>query len=218
MSCGYLLQKKLSKNRAEQRRTGGGPPVMCELTDIEERALALVGIHNHSSTRAAAEPDVMPPQPRAQSLPTAPRQGDDPEAASAVDRASGVEEPRISAVELQVVLSTDDSEELEEPAATSSRSSTPITFSAPAAMSSSIVEVAGPSTLLQGTPSVSMPAPTSRRLVRHSRTAPRSADLSGDMVHLSKRNVDIGQQILQTMGGISQQLGTISANMTEYMP
>uniref|UniRef100_UPI00398E7AE1 uncharacterized protein n=1 Tax=Pristiophorus japonicus TaxID=55135 RepID=UPI00398E7AE1 len=157
-------RKKLSKNRTEQWCTGGGAPVISELTDLEERALALVGIHPRSARLAAAEPDVMPPQPKAQSQATPPRQCVDP--ASAGDRHSGGEEPRIVNVELHDALSTDDSEEFEEPAATSSiMSTTPMTFSAPAAMSSSTVKVAGPSTLLQGTPSVSMPVLTSWRLV-----------------------------------------------------
>uniref|UniRef100_UPI00398F1C90 uncharacterized protein n=1 Tax=Pristiophorus japonicus TaxID=55135 RepID=UPI00398F1C90 len=103
------LTKKLSKNRAEQRRTGGGPPVIGELTDIEEWALALVGIHNRSAKSAV----------------TVNRQGADP--ASAVDRRSDVEKPRISPVELQIILSTEDSEDVEEePAAATSRATTPI--------------------------------------------------------------------------------------------
>uniref|UniRef100_UPI00398E4BC2 uncharacterized protein n=1 Tax=Pristiophorus japonicus TaxID=55135 RepID=UPI00398E4BC2 len=200
-------QKKLSENRAEQRRTAGSPPILCELTDIEERTLALVGTHNRSATRAALVPALMPPQPRAQALQLEPRQAMD----LAVDLVSGGEEPHISPVLLQV-LSTEDSEEVEEEPAAA------VPSSVPAAMSSSTVEVAGPSMLLQGTPRDSMTAPTPRRLVRHSRSAPRSADLSADMVYLSRRNIEIGQQLLQAIGGISQQLATLSATMTEYMP
>uniref|UniRef100_UPI00398F2FEB major histocompatibility complex class I-related gene protein-like n=1 Tax=Pristiophorus japonicus TaxID=55135 RepID=UPI00398F2FEB len=50
----------ISRNRAEHRRTGGGPPVIIDITDIEERVLALVGTHPRLATQAAAEPDVMP--------------------------------------------------------------------------------------------------------------------------------------------------------------
>uniref|UniRef100_UPI00398EBC4C uncharacterized protein n=1 Tax=Pristiophorus japonicus TaxID=55135 RepID=UPI00398EBC4C len=213
-------EKKLWKNRAEQRQTGGGSPVIIELTDIEEWVLTLVGSHPRSAMHAAAEPDVMPPQPVVQlhATPPSPEAGglgpDSPD-----DCASGAEEPRFSPVELQGTFSTDDSADFEEPASPSYiMQSTPMTSGAPAAILSSTMEVPGPSTLPQGTRDVSRTAPITRRLVRRSRSAPRAADLSVDMVDLSRRSVDVGQQLLQTMGGISHQLTSMSATMSEYVP
>uniref|UniRef100_UPI00398E3ABF AF4/FMR2 family member 3-like n=1 Tax=Pristiophorus japonicus TaxID=55135 RepID=UPI00398E3ABF len=59
-SCCYLFQKKLPTNRSEQRRTGGGPPVTSDITDMEKRMLTLVGRHPRTATQATADPKVMP--------------------------------------------------------------------------------------------------------------------------------------------------------------
>uniref|UniRef100_UPI00398EC291 uncharacterized protein n=1 Tax=Pristiophorus japonicus TaxID=55135 RepID=UPI00398EC291 len=209
-----LLQKKLSRNRAEQRRTGGGLPVIVDLTDIEERALALVGTHSRLATMAAAEP----PQPAARPHARTPSpEGGGAGTDSPDSHRSGAEEHRFWY--LLGPFSTDDNVDFEESASPISLiHSTPMISSAPVAIPTSTVAVPGPNTLPQGTPGVSRTTSTKRKLLQRSRSAPRAEDLSGDMVHLSRRSVDIGQQIQQTMGGISLQLASMSATMTEYVP
>uniref|UniRef100_UPI00398F8934 uncharacterized protein isoform X2 n=1 Tax=Pristiophorus japonicus TaxID=55135 RepID=UPI00398F8934 len=203
------FKKKLSTMRSMQRRMGGGPPVP---SDMEQRVLGLVGKHPRTTTDATADPEVMPPQPAA--WPHARPLSREGEGTGPDDPPSGAEEPRFLPVDQLGPFSTDDSADFEEPALPSSiMQSTPKTSSAPAAIPTSTVEVQGPFILPQGTRGISRTAPTKQRLARRGRSAPRAADLSGDMVDLSRRSVDIRQQTLQTMVVISQQM----AIMTEYV-
>uniref|UniRef100_UPI00398E4BB3 lanC-like protein 2 isoform X2 n=1 Tax=Pristiophorus japonicus TaxID=55135 RepID=UPI00398E4BB3 len=51
-----IQEGKLSHNRWEQWCTGGGPSPTLPLTDLEERAAALISASRRSTTRAGAEP------------------------------------------------------------------------------------------------------------------------------------------------------------------
>uniref|UniRef100_UPI00398F5DD4 uncharacterized protein n=1 Tax=Pristiophorus japonicus TaxID=55135 RepID=UPI00398F5DD4 len=196
-------EKKLSRNRAEQRRTGRGATSHHDLTEKEERVLALMGIHPWSARQAAAEREMMPPQPavRSQARPPSPEGGDTgPD--SPDDPTS--EEPQFSPINPLGLFSTDDSADFEEPASPGSRRhSTPRPSSAPQAIPTSTLEVPGPSTSPQGTPIVPRTAPTPRRFLRRGRSVPRAPDERGDMAELSSGTVDIGQQIPQTLRSIS---------------
>uniref|UniRef100_UPI00398EDB62 protein piccolo n=1 Tax=Pristiophorus japonicus TaxID=55135 RepID=UPI00398EDB62 len=131
-----------------------GPPVIIDLTDIEERVLALVGTHPGSATQAAVEPELMPPQPAAhpQARPLSPEGGGAGQD-SKHDPPSGAEEPRFSPVDLLGLFSTDNSVDFEKPASPGSITlSTPTPSSASAAIHTSTVGVPAPSTSPQGTP------------------------------------------------------------------
>uniref|UniRef100_UPI00398F19AD uncharacterized protein n=1 Tax=Pristiophorus japonicus TaxID=55135 RepID=UPI00398F19AD len=165
---------------------------------------------------ASADPEVMPPQPAARPQARLQRpEGGGTGQESADDPTSGAEELQFSPVNLLGLFSTDESANFEEPAPPGSRRlSTARPPSAPLAIPASTLEVPGPITSPQGTPFVLRTAPTPRRFRGRRRSGSQVPDESREMVQLSRRTVDIGVQILDALGGISQQLATI----TEYVP
>uniref|UniRef100_UPI00398EC766 uncharacterized protein n=1 Tax=Pristiophorus japonicus TaxID=55135 RepID=UPI00398EC766 len=208
-------RKKLSTMRTVQKRTGGGPPVPSDITEMEERVLAFVGKHTRTAMNAPADPEVMPPQPaaRPQARPQRPEGGgagtDSPD-----DPTSGAEELRFLPVNLLGLFSTDESAEFKESALPGSRShSTARPSSGSPVIPASTLEVPAPSTSPQGTPFVPRTAPTPPRPCGCGRSVPRAPHESREKIHLSRRTVDIGDQLIEAFGGISRQLAT----MTEYI-
>uniref|UniRef100_UPI00398EDAA8 uncharacterized protein n=1 Tax=Pristiophorus japonicus TaxID=55135 RepID=UPI00398EDAA8 len=200
--------------RAEMNGWGGHQsPVTSEM---EEQVLALVGKHPRTAPDVSADPEVMPPQPaaRPKARPQRPEGGgagpDSPD-----DPTSGAEELRFSPVNPLGLFSTDESADFEEPAFPRSRShSTPRPSSGPPVIPASTLEVSVPSTLPQGTPFVPRMALIPRRSRGCGRSVSRVPYDSAEMVQLSRRTVDIGDQLIEALGGISRQLAT----MTEYIP
>uniref|UniRef100_UPI00398EC41E probable G-protein coupled receptor 139 n=1 Tax=Pristiophorus japonicus TaxID=55135 RepID=UPI00398EC41E len=56
----YPFVRKISKNQADQRHTGGGPADIQTLTDLAQCAVAPVGSHSRSATGGGAGPVVVP--------------------------------------------------------------------------------------------------------------------------------------------------------------
>uniref|UniRef100_UPI00398EE711 uncharacterized protein n=1 Tax=Pristiophorus japonicus TaxID=55135 RepID=UPI00398EE711 len=142
-------QKKLSTMRSMQRRTGGGPPVPSDITDKEERVLALVGKHPRTATDASADPEVMPPQPatRPKTRPQRPEGGDAGQELADDPTTSGAEQLRFSPGNPLSLSSTDESVDFKEPASPRSRShSTPRPSSGPPVIPAPTLEVPTPST------------------------------------------------------------------------
>uniref|UniRef100_UPI00398F1DB5 zebrafish testis-expressed 38 isoform X2 n=1 Tax=Pristiophorus japonicus TaxID=55135 RepID=UPI00398F1DB5 len=54
-----VQKKKLSTMRSMQRRTGGGPPVPSDITEMEKRVLALMRKHPQTAMDTSADPEVM---------------------------------------------------------------------------------------------------------------------------------------------------------------
>uniref|UniRef100_UPI00398E9DC8 uncharacterized protein n=1 Tax=Pristiophorus japonicus TaxID=55135 RepID=UPI00398E9DC8 len=176
-----------------------------------------MGKHTRTATDTSAAPKVMPPQPAAQPQARTQRPeggGAGQESADDPTR-SGAEEFRLSPINPLGLFSTDESADFEEPALPRSRShSTPRPSRGPPVILASNLEVPVPSTSPLGTPFVPRMAPTPRRPRGRGRSVPRARHDSGEMVQLSRRTADIGDQLIEALGGISRQLAT----MTEYFP
>uniref|UniRef100_UPI00398EDE25 uncharacterized protein n=1 Tax=Pristiophorus japonicus TaxID=55135 RepID=UPI00398EDE25 len=189
--------------RSMQRRTGGGPPVPSDITDMEERVLALVGKHPRTATDTSADPEVMPHDSASSAAPgkttEARRWGQE----SADDPTTyGAEELRLSPVNPLGLFSTDESADFEEPASPRSRiHSAPGPSIGPPVIRTSTLEVPAPSISPQGTPFVPRTAPTLPRSRGRSRSVPRTRHDSGEMVQLSRRTVDIGDQLIEALRG-----------------
>uniref|UniRef100_UPI00398E4149 uncharacterized protein n=1 Tax=Pristiophorus japonicus TaxID=55135 RepID=UPI00398E4149 len=183
---------------------------------MEERVLTLVGKHLLTAMDATADPEVMPPQPaaRPQARPQRPEGGDAGQELANDPTTSDANELRLSPVNPLGLFSTDENADFEEPASARSRiHSTPCPSNGPSVIPASTLEVPAPSTSPQGSPFVPRMAPTPRRPCRCSRSVLRARHDSGEMVQLSRRTIDIGDQLIEALGGISQQLAT----MTEYI-
>uniref|UniRef100_UPI00398EA010 uncharacterized protein isoform X1 n=1 Tax=Pristiophorus japonicus TaxID=55135 RepID=UPI00398EA010 len=205
------FKKKLSTMRSMQRRMGGGPPVP---SDMEQRVLGLVGKHPRTTTDATADPEVMPPV-RPQARPQRPEDGGVGQESADDPTTSGAEELRLSPVNPLGLFSTDESADFEELVSPHSRThSTSRPSIGPPVIPASPLEVLAPSTSPQGTPVVPRTAPTPQRSCGRGRSVPLARHDSGKTVQLSRRTVDIGDQLFEALGGISQHLAT----MTEYMP
>uniref|UniRef100_UPI00398F4D10 uncharacterized protein isoform X5 n=1 Tax=Pristiophorus japonicus TaxID=55135 RepID=UPI00398F4D10 len=189
-----LLQRKLSKNRAEQRRTGGELANLCQLTDFEGQAWCEwgstigrppVGVLNlvpcHQASKASQSLQAQQSLQAHQVL----QASQSLQALQPMQAISGDEEARASPLLVQVLLSTEDSKEVEEEPAVGSSN-------VPAAIFSSTKQAVGPSSLQQGTLSGSMPAPTPQRMVRRDRIAPRPAEVNLDMVQMPRTSVNNG--------------------------
>uniref|UniRef100_UPI00398E9FA3 uncharacterized protein isoform X2 n=1 Tax=Pristiophorus japonicus TaxID=55135 RepID=UPI00398E9FA3 len=188
------FKRKLSKNRAEQRRTGGELANLCQLTDFEGQAWCEwgstigrppVGVLNlvpcHQASKASQSLQAQQSLQAHQVL----QASQSLQALQPMQAISGDEEARASPLLVQVLLSTEDSKEVEEEPAVGSSN-------VPAAIFSSTKQAVGPSSLQQGTLSGSMPAPTPQRMVRRDRIAPRPAEVNLDMVQMPRTSVNNG--------------------------
>uniref|UniRef100_UPI00398F1EC6 uncharacterized protein n=1 Tax=Pristiophorus japonicus TaxID=55135 RepID=UPI00398F1EC6 len=188
-------EKKLSMMRSVQRRTGVGPPVVSDITDMKERVLTLMEKHPRTATEASADPEVKRPQPaaRPQARPLRPEGGgagqDSP------DDTTSAEELRFSPDNPLGLFSTHESADFKEPASLHSRShSTPRASCGPPVIPASIPAL---TTSPQGTPFVPRTTPTLQRFCGRGKSGPRVPHESGEMVQLSSRIVDIGDQLLE---------------------
>uniref|UniRef100_UPI00398F535C uncharacterized protein isoform X4 n=2 Tax=Pristiophorus japonicus TaxID=55135 RepID=UPI00398F535C len=149
------FKRKIFKNQAERRRTGGDPAQLNILTDLGEHAAALVGTHSClATTRGGADPSLASrPTPQAQ------------------------REAAPVPVPLQVIITTGGEETTEPEEEMETEEDVPCITStvAPAATSSastSTEEVVSPSSLQQATPMrPTVPTPTPRRLSQQGRHA-----------------------------------------------
>uniref|UniRef100_UPI00398E8025 uncharacterized protein n=1 Tax=Pristiophorus japonicus TaxID=55135 RepID=UPI00398E8025 len=210
--------KKTSATAADQWHTRGGPPTQEPLTDMEIRALSLVGDSNRATTGIGADPLAQDDSEDSDHTDTE-RPDDRPTTST-----SGVTQPSpdfttgrdVEEEELLILEPVEVGVETEEdtpapcgPARTSSIME--CVFSGfPHGSSDS----AGPSRAQQGTPSVAAPLLQRRRLVQKRSVA---VGVYQDMVRLSQASGDIGRELLKAMTTIAANIAALSEQQSEDM-
>uniref|UniRef100_UPI00398F696B uncharacterized protein n=1 Tax=Pristiophorus japonicus TaxID=55135 RepID=UPI00398F696B len=222
-----VARKKKSAIAADQRHTGRGPPMQESLSDIEIRAVSLVGDTNCATTHIGADLPTTQDESEDSNHPSGQCTADQSIASTSVvthqlcdlipHRDDEDEEQHIflQPVELEIDLVS----EQDKPTATVGAETLSSTESVFLGFPNCSEDSAGTSHVhQQGTPSVTAPLSQRRRLLqRRSSSAARQESAYRDMVRLSQDSVDLGRELLTAMATIAANIVALNQRPSEDM-
>uniref|UniRef100_UPI00398F6BE2 uncharacterized protein n=1 Tax=Pristiophorus japonicus TaxID=55135 RepID=UPI00398F6BE2 len=195
-----LLKKKISINRSEQRRMGGGSAQLQPLSEIEELAVALVGHDSRLvTTRGVAEPSLVSRQP---------------------DTVVSLQPSTPPAPSAAAAITSEEEEEEDEPISVEQEEEEANIFvgaEEPAAISIEMDEAPRPNGVQVATPRRDiLHTPTPRRSGQRGEQSPTLNGQTECLISLCRETVMIGRDLIQGFEGFSTNWSQFSTNWSQF--